>query len=314
MVWHPLGDGRDVSGDERDGSGEGRGAAPDGGEGSADGPKVPILPLGDPTGPPVVVVPGLTDGLHPVSQPAGRRLFDELPVPMDRCRGLVVSYRHPLTGAVTTAGLAADLAEVIDARVGAPVVLIAHSMGTMVAQHLAARRPDLVAGMVLSAPLVDVDDEVRTVIERWAALVRDGRWAEFTDDALACSYTGAELARRRERSEALPPDAPDEALRRRYLRLSEACLGHDASEVLAEIRAPALVLAGEEDPIAPPHHARRLAAALHDAELHVLPGLAHGFPEEAASHFTAFVTAFLGEVAGRTAAWVGTDRSVGTGP
>lgn len=251
----------------------------------------------------MVLVPGLTDGLHPVSRPVARELFDDLPVPMDRCRGLVVSYRHPLDDPVTTAGLADDLAAVIDAQVGAPVVVVAHSMGTMVAQHLAVRRPDLVAGLVLSAPLVDVDARLRTVIERWAAQVREGRWAEFAADALRCSYTGDELDRRRELSAALPPDVPDEQLRQRHLRLSEACLRHDTAALIDRISGPALVLAGEDDPVASPQHARRLATAIGDASLHVLPGLAHGFPEQASGPFTSLVTAFFGEVAGCHPSW-----------
>ena len=282
MVWHPL-------------------AARPGA--AAEGAWVPLLPLGDPSGPPVVLVPGLTDGLHPVSRPVARRLFDELPVPMERCRGMVVSYRHPLRPGTTTQGLASDLAEVIDAQVDGPVVVVAHSMGTMVAQHLAVRRPDLVAGLVMSAPLIEVDDGLRTVIERWAALVREGRWDEFAEDALACSYTGDELARRRELSGALPPEVPDDELRERHLQLSQACLGHDATALLGRISAPSLVLAGEEDPVAPPRHARRLAEAMARADLHVLPGLAHGFPEQAAGPFTTFVTAFFGEVAGSDPSW-----------
>lgn len=280
MVWHPLT-----------------------GRSGPDAPMVPVLHLGAPDGPPVVLVPGLTDGLHPVSRRAARRLYEHLPVPMDRCRGLVASYREPLTAPVTTAGLAADLAEVVAARVDAPVVVIAHSMGTMVAQHLAAARPDLIAGLVLSAPLVVADAAVREILGRWATLVRAGRWEDLADDALACSYTGDELLRRREVARALPPEIPDEALAERHLLLSDACLTHDASAVLASIVAPTLILGGDADPIARPEQAQRLADALPAARLHLLPGLAHGFPEEASGAFTSFVTAFFGEVAGRDAAW-----------
>jgi pimeloyl-ACP methyl ester carboxylesterase len=274
--------------------------------GAADGgARVPVLPLGEPAGPPVVLVPGLTDGLYPVSRPSARRLFDELPVPMDRCRGLVVSYRVPLVAPVTTDGLAHDLASVLDAAVAGPAVVIAHSMGTMVAQHLAAARPDLVAGLVLSAPLLEVDASLRAVVERWAGLVRDGRWAALAEDALVCSYTGEELRRRRALAAALPPDSPDDTLRERHLALSDAALRHDATAVVGNIRMPTLLLAGEDDPIARPEQARRLAAAIRGARLHVLPGLAHGFPEQAATHFTSLVTSFFGEVSAACAAWIG---------
>jgi pimeloyl-ACP methyl ester carboxylesterase len=306
VIWHPVG----CASGGSDGVGCASGASdPVGREsGASDGvAQVPVLPLGEPSGPPVVLVPGLTDGLHPVSRPTARRLFDELPVPMDRCRGLVVSYRHPLDEPTSTAALAEDLAEVLDAMLAAPAVLIAHSMGTMVAQHLAARRRDLVAGMVLSAPLVEVDPQLREVLERWADLVRARRWDRFAEEALRASYTGGELERRRELAGALPPDVPDDDLRRRHLALTAACLGHDSHDLLASIRAPTLVLAAEEDPVAPPWHARRIAQGISGARLHVLPGLAHGFPEQAAPHFTSLVTSVFGDVAGSCAGWVGSE-------
>ncbi len=268
-------------------------------------PRLATLALGDPSGPPTVLVPGLTDGLYPVFDPQGRGLFDDVPVPMDRCRGLVVSYRHPLTGVRSTADLAADLATVLDRRLDRPAVLICHSMGTMVAQHLAATHPELIAGLVLSAPLVAVDARLRRIVERWSGMVRGGRWHDMAADALRVSYTGAELDRRRELMELLEPSAVREELVERHLRLSEACLAHRPPEPLGTGGLPTLVLAGELDPVAPPDHATALAAASPAARLHVLPGLAHGFPEQAPAAFAAFVTSFLGEVAGACASWVG---------
>ena len=275
------------------------------------GLEVPVLALGDPDGPPIVLLPGLTDGLHPVTRPASQQMFADLPVPMNRCRGLVLSYRQPLRSDVSTAILADDVAEVLARLVAGPVVLICHSMGTMVAQHVAARHPSLVAGMVLSAPLVRADDRVRTVIERWADHVRAGRFAAFAEDALVCSYTGEEREHRRELSRALPPDVPGEGYQQRHLRLTAACLGHDAGALLGRIRAPTLLLAGDEDPVAPPDHAEELAVHLTDARLHVLPGLAHGFPEQASVPFAALVTSFLGEVAGRDPVWGRADGHAG---
>lgn len=267
--------------------------------------RLPSLGLGDPSGPPIVLIPGLTDGLYPVFDPRGRGLFNDVPVPMDRCRGLVVSYRHPLIGVTSTAHLAADVATVLHRRLDRPAVLVCHSMGTMVAQHLAAAHPELIAGLVLSAPLATVDDRLRDVVGRWSGLIRAGRWDAMAEDALRCSYTGAELDRRRELLELLEPSAVGQGLVDRHLRLSELCLAHRPPDPFGTGRVPTLVLAGELDPVAPPDHATSLAAASPATRLHVLPGLAHGFPEQAPAAFSAFVTSFLGEVAGSCASWVG---------
>ena len=267
--------------------------------------RLPSLRLGDPSGPPIVLVPGLTDGLYPVFDPRGRGLFHDVPVPMDRCRGLVVSYRHPLVGVASTADLAADVATVLRRMVDRPAVLICHSMGTMVAQHLAVTNPELIAGLVLSAPLSTVDDRLRRVVDRWSGLVRAGRWDAMAADALRSSYTGTELVRRQELLELLEPSAAAQQLVDRHLRLSELCLTHRPPEPFGTGDLPTLVLAGELDPVAPPDHATSLAAASPCARLHILPGLAHGFPEQAPVAFSAFVTSFLGEVAGSCASWVG---------
>lgn len=272
-------------------------------------PRAAVLELGDPAGPPVVLVPGLTDGLHPVWEARGRELFTDLPVPMERCRGLVISFRQPLTGAGSTRDLADDLAVALRARLDQPAVLICHSLGTLVAQHLVADAPELVAGLVLSAPLWTVDEQLRAVLDRWARLVRDRRWTAMAADALACSYTGAELDRRRELLATFPPEPARADLAERHLALTALCRAHRPPTPSGTGAVPTLLLAGEDDPVAPPRHARALAAAGSATRLHVLPGLAHGFPEQAAAAFSSLVTTFLGEVAGVCSSWPGNDAA-----
>lgn len=268
-------------------------------------PRVAVLELGDPTGPPIVLVPGLTDALHPVWAASGREPFADLPVPMERCRGLVISYRDPLAGARSTRDLAGDLAVTLRSRLAQPAVLIGHSLGTLVAQHLVADAPELVAGLVLSAPLWTVDDELRAVLDRWAEMVRDGRWTAMAADALACSYTGSERDRRRELLTTFPPEPAAAGLVERHLQLTQRCRVHRPPPS-GTGDVPTLLLAGEQDPVAPPRHARALAAAGRATRLHVLPGLAHGFPEQAPAAFGTFVTTFLGEVATACPSWRGT--------
>jgi pimeloyl-ACP methyl ester carboxylesterase len=258
--------------------------------------RFPVLEFGSPDGPPAVLVPGLTDGLAPVSSPAARQLLREAPLPMQRFRCLVVSHRHPALVPLTTRQLALDAAALLESLVDEPAWVFAHSMGGMVAQHLAADRPELVAGLVLSASLARADDGFREVLARWEALVTARRWRAFSREALATSYTGRELVRRRLLLRVSPAPSYDEELVDRHRALTTACATHDATDRLASIGCPTLVLAGGRDEVCPPRHARELVEGIPDAQLEVFAGMGHGFPEQVPERFARTVLRFVEEV------------------
>jgi pimeloyl-ACP methyl ester carboxylesterase len=78
-------------------------------------------------------------------------------------RGLGASPDGP--GSRGVAALADDLAQVIGCA-GGPAVVVGHSLGATIGRHLAATRPELVAGLVLIDPIPD----------RW--VLRHAWWAE----------------------------------------------------------------------------------------------------------------------------------------
>ncbi|HSK22289.1 MAG TPA: alpha/beta hydrolase [Egicoccus sp.] len=264
----------------------------------AAGRRAPVLVDGLETAPPAVLVPGLSDGLAPVSLPETRRLLGSAPLPMQRFRCLVVSYPDPVadgTRPPSTEALAGQVAHLLDGLIDRPAWLFAHSMGAMVAQHLAAARPDLVAGMVLSAGTARADDRLRDVLADWRCAVEARDWHRFARLAIDASYTGAERARRRLLLRLSPPAGhPDDRVAR-HVALTAAALAHDATAVLGDVRCPTLVLSGEHDPLCPPEAGRALADRVRGARFEVMTGLAHGFPEQAPSRFARRVVAFLAE-------------------
>ena len=67
----------------------------------------------------------------------------------------------------------------------------------------------------------------------------------------------------------------------------------DASEELATITVPTLVVVGEDDALAPPDVARDMQERIRGAELAVLPRAGHLSNLEAAEEFNAAVSGFL---------------------
>lgn len=78
-----------------------------------------------------------------------------------------------------------------------------------------------------------------------------------------------------------------------YLASCAVLAESDLTERAAAIRAPALVLAGEEDRATPPEQGRALAAAIPGARFEPIPGAAHlaciEQPERVASAIRRFV-------------------------
>ncbi|HEY2706561.1 MAG TPA: alpha/beta fold hydrolase [Caulobacteraceae bacterium] len=67
----------------------------------------------------------------------------------------------------------------------------------------------------------------------------------------------------------------------------------DLTDRLADVRQPALLICGDDDPISPVAVGRRLAELLPDARLEVLAGGDHGLAESRASDIAGWVKAHL---------------------
>lgn len=256
----------------------------------------PVLSFGACDGRPVLLLPGLTDGLAPITDPAARAQMADPPVDLlEDHRVHVVSHRFPATTDLTTRVLARDAADLLERLADRPAILVGHSMGAMVAQHLTVDRPDLVDRLIMSCTVGRTDDGFRRVLARWETLVRTARWDAFFADAVDRSYTGSDRLRRRVAQRVLPLEPPSAELQARHLALSAACATHDALDRLGTIDVPTLVLAGARDEVTGPDHAAQLATAMPRAIVEVWDGVGHGLPEQARTRFGRRVRRFLEE-------------------
>jgi pimeloyl-ACP methyl ester carboxylesterase len=191
------------------------------------------------------------------------------------------------TAVYTAEDMADDAVAVLDAIGWASAHLFGASMGGQLAQRIALRRPERVRSVTSMASLPsDVDGlaTLRYVRARQVARLARLRFPAGREGDIAL---GLALAR----AVASPGYPFDEAAARvrieRDARSGVRDVGAQGRQAgakwhgarLARLRAPALVLHGDADPLLRPAAGRDTAAAIAGARLLILPGVGHDLPE-----------------------------------
>jgi pimeloyl-ACP methyl ester carboxylesterase len=179
---------------------------------------------------------------------------------------------------VTMAGLVDAVIELMKAAVGAPAHLIAHSMGTLVAQHVAARAPETLASLTLFGPIGEPSDAARERLRDRARLVRrDGMIA--VADVVAAGGLSSGTKETNPLAFAFVRELHLRQEAEGFAQSCEALAGASAADHRA-IRHPTTLVAGEDDSVAPPTAAQALADRIKGARLKVLPRCGHWTPLE----------------------------------
>ena len=181
---------------------------------------------------------------------------------------------------------------VLEALGGGPADVIGVSVGGMIAQTFALRRPDLVRSLGLVATLCTFPAEVRKALRERARVAREEGIARIAELSNERWFTPAFRARRpdmMERTRRSLLQQPGEF----HAGMWEMIAGLELETEIRTIACPTLVVTGTADVNAPSAAAEQIARAIPGASLHLMPGLGHFPPFEAPDVFNAILRAFL---------------------
>ena len=247
------------------------------------------------SGPDVLLIAGLGDPAE-AWQPQLDGLADRYRVTAFDNRAV---GRSPLPDEPLSVATMADDAAAILRAIDVPAAHVAgFSMGSIIAQELALRHPELVRSLVLVSTFARPDALLRSQLRFWRWLAEEAPSERaFFEAFFTWVYTP------RAHADGTVDQLVDEALAFSHQQSVEgfqaqvaACLAHDTAGRLGRIAAPALVLAGELDVIVPPRLSRSVAAGIPNARFEVMPGEAHQPFQEVPDEFNARVDAFWREV------------------
>jgi 3-oxoadipate enol-lactonase len=224
---------------------------------------------GPPEAPPVVLVHSLGasletwDALTDRLSPAFRVVRYDLPGHGGTPAG---------AGSYSMAGLATDLAALLDELGLARVHVVGASIGGMIAMQLALDAPDRVDRLVLSGtsarlgPASSWEARADLVIASGMEAIAGEVAARWVTPEYAASRPTT-LAGLRAIVSATDPAG--------YAGCCRAIARMDLTHRLGEIHAPALVLIGDEDPAIPLAHAEQIVAGIENSRLVTVPDAAH---------------------------------------
>lgn len=183
-----------------------------------------------------------------------------------------------------------DLAGVSRAHV------VGHSLGTIVALHLAASEPSAVRSLCLFGPLLAPPDTARDNIRARGQKARDEGvpGMQAIADAVQQATTSSETKQRRLTAVAYVRESLMRQDPESYARTCDALAAAQPADT-TKVACPTLLITGDEDVVAPPQSVRQMATKISGARVEVLRGCGHWTPVEKPEECSELLRQFLNQ-------------------
>ncbi len=203
------------------------------------------------------------------------------------CSGRSANTEKPSIGSFAAAiARLADLLGVKSAH------FIGHSLGTLICQHLAADRPELVRSLMLIGALIEPARTARDGLRQRAKAARSAGMTDIAD-AIVQNAMAADSRSRHPIAAAFVRETIMRQCPEGYARTCEALAEANAANH-QRIHCPALIINGEDDGVATPSTARELAERIAGAKAVILPRCGHWATIERPDEINAELRRFIG--------------------
>jgi pimeloyl-ACP methyl ester carboxylesterase len=186
-----------------------------------------------------------------------------------------------------------DLHDLVASRVGAPAVLLGHSMGTIVALEAWRAWPDAVRGLIFVGGVPEPSAAVRERLAQRAASVEREGLAGVGPQASAANFAKATLLNQPELAALYERvfESQDPGV---YVRWCRLLIASSAISIVPSVTVPCASICGAEDQYAPPELvASFMRDVPRDTRVSVLQDCAHLPFLERPDEFAAAVRAFV---------------------
>ena len=187
--------------------------------------------------------------------------------------------------------LVTDAERLLDHLGARDAVVVGLSIGGMIAQGLAVKRPDLVRGLVLSNTAARIG--TAAIWEERIAAIRAGGIEALADAVMERWFSKPfratdELTLWRNMLTRQPAEG--------YIGCAAAIAGTDFYATTATLRLPTLAIAGSEDGSTPPDLVRETADLVRGSRFHLIRGAGHLPCVEKPADYAETLAAFLAEI------------------
>jgi 3-oxoadipate enol-lactonase len=192
-----------------------------------------------------------------------------------------------------------DAVQLLEKVVGGPVHFVGLSMGGFVGMRMAARRPDLVRSLILLETSSDPEPTENIARYRLLTKVTKLLGPKLIKNKVAPIMLGKTILGDKARRDELAKYTDLMSRRRDIWRAVNGVIDRAGVHAeLARIKAPTLVVVGDEDVATPRAKAERIAGAIVGAKLVGIPRAGHSSPVEEPVAVTAALEAFLAALPG----------------